>query len=98
MNYKISPRARLDLINIWEYTFEKWSVSQADIYYKILLDRIEGIPNNPSVGTNYNSARKGYRGLRVKSHIIFFRLVEDDKIEIIRILHTRMDIENRLNE
>jgi toxin ParE1/3/4 len=41
--------------------------------------------------------RKGYRASKVKSHYIFYRVL-NDTIEIIRILHERMDIENRLND
>jgi toxin ParE1/3/4 len=33
---------------------------------------------------------------KVKSHLIFYRKAEDNIIEIIRILHQNMDIENRL--
>ncbi|RLD21529.1 MAG: hypothetical protein DRI69_03805 [Bacteroidetes bacterium] len=40
MKYTITPRARLDLIEIWEYTFNNWSATQADKYFQILNDRI----------------------------------------------------------
>ncbi|MDP4275070.1 MAG: type II toxin-antitoxin system RelE/ParE family toxin, partial [Bacteroidota bacterium] len=33
---------------------------------------------------------------KVKSHLIFFKKTEDNIMEIIRILHQNMDIENRL--
>jgi len=33
---------------------------------------------------------------KVKSHLIFFKKKEDNIVEIIRILHQNMDIENRL--
>jgi toxin ParE1/3/4 len=38
--------------------------------------------------------RKGYRASKVKSHLIFDRVI-NDKIEIIKILLERMDIDNR---
>ena len=41
--------------------------------------------------------RKGYQASKVKSHIIFYRIL-NDTIEVIRILHERMEIKNRLNE
>ena len=41
--------------------------------------------------------RKGYRASKIKSHLIFYRAL-NDRIEVIRILHERMDIENRLND
>lgn len=39
--------------------------------------------------------RKGYRASKVKFHLIFYK-VSNDIEEIVRILHERMDIENRL--
>lgn len=40
--------------------------------------------------------KKGYFMSKVKSHLIFYRKAEDEMVEIIRILHQIMDIENRL--
>lgn len=36
--YKLTNQAVEDLTNIWEYTFEKWSEKQAEIYYKMLVE------------------------------------------------------------
>ena len=38
MKYKISIEAQKDIENIWLYTFETWSVEQADRYYNLILD------------------------------------------------------------
>jgi len=98
MNYHISPRARLDLIEIWEYTFKKWSVAQADTYYRIIVEHIKEVSAHPNIAVNYDQSRKGYRGFRVKSHIIFFRIADDDKVEIVRVLHKTMDVESRMDD
>jgi len=42
--------------------------------------------------------RKGYRASVVKSHMIFYRIVNEDYIEIIRILHQMMDVESNLKD
>lgn len=42
--------------------------------------------------------RKGYRASKVKSHLVFYKICDENTIEVIRILHQRMDIENRLND
>lgn len=42
--------------------------------------------------------KKGYRASKVKSHIIFYKVSKEDTIEVIRVLHERMDIENRLTD
>ena len=41
MKYKISKEAEKDLEKIWLYTFETWSLEQADYYYDLLMDEIE---------------------------------------------------------
>lgn len=100
MSYKISARALEDIENIWLYTFENWSLEQADRYINLVFDEIEYLASNPETGKDINHIRKGYRSSKVKSHIIFYRLTgnKSSGIEIIRVLHQRMDIENRLSE
>jgi toxin ParE1/3/4 len=96
MQIQISNKAQDDLIEIWEYTFEKWSINQADKYYEILIDAINAIANEPNLGKNYEYVRKRYYGFHIKSHIIFYRINNSDTLEVIRILHQRMDLPNRL--
>ncbi len=93
---QISNKAQNDLIEIWEYTVEKWSINQANKYYGILVDTINAIANEPNSGKDYEHIRKGYYGFHIKSHIIFYRITIDGNLEVIRILHQRMDLPNRL--
>jgi toxin ParE1/3/4 len=87
-----------DLNNIWEYTFEKWSENQADKYYAMLKLACKEIGKNPEIGKQYNKITKNLLGLHSGRHIIFYQLVDEEEIEIIRILHERMHLKNRLNE
>jgi toxin ParE1/3/4 len=99
MNYKISVKASEDIENIWLYTFENWSLEQADRYINLIFDEIEYLSNNQMSGKDFSHVRKDYRCSKVKSHLIFYRFTEkQSEIEIIRILHQRMDIETRLND
>jgi toxin ParE1/3/4 len=95
--FVISKKAVSDLEEIWFYTFEKWSKEQADRYYNLIFNEINYICKNVSAGKSMEHVRKGYRATKVKSHLIFYKIV-NDMIEIIRILHEQMDIENRLND
>jgi len=95
--FVISKKAVSDLEEIWFYTFEKWSKQQADRYYNLIFNEINYICKNVSAGKSMEHVRKGYRATKVKSHLIFYKIV-NDTIEIIRILHEQMDIENRLND
>ncbi len=93
--YVISKEAIADLDDIWFYTVEKWSVPQANHYYDLIVAEINHICKEPDSGRQMDQIRKGYRVSKVKSHLVFYRIV-DDTVEVIRILHQRMDIENRL--
>ena len=99
MNYKISKQAEIDLENIWLYTFEEWSIYQADYYFDLIMDEIEYISKNPKSGKSYNEIRKEYFRSRVKSHFIFYRInFKEECIEIIRILHQQMDVGSHIND
>lgn len=96
---KISNKAQNDLENIWLYTFENWSTEQADRCYNLILDEIEYLAENPEAGKDYSHVRKDYLGSKVKLHFIFYKInKKENLIEIIRVLHQHMDIENRLND
>ena len=96
--YIISEKALEDINNIWIYTAENWSVEQADRYYNLIIDEIEYIVDNLDMALDFGKIRKSYRYSKVKSHLIFFKKDKANKIEVVRILHERMDIENRLAE
>lgn len=99
MKFKISQKANDDIENIWLYTFENWSREQADRYFNLIMDEIEYLTKNSESGKNYSYLRKGYFRSIIKSHFIFYKVNhKKEEIEIIRILHQRMEAESRLNE
>ena len=98
MKYLISEQANQDIEKIWLYTFENWSLEQADRYYNLILDEIEFISENFESGKSVDYIKKGYRASIVKSHIILYKKSRRNIVEIIRVLHQKMDIENRIDE
>ncbi len=87
-----------DLNNIWAYTYEEWSEKQADKYYAALEFACIQIGKNPELGKEYDEITKNLLGLRTGKHIIFYKVIAEDEIEVVRILHERMDLKNRLYE
>ena len=96
--YKLTNKAVDDLTQIWDYTFETWSESQADKYYYMLLDNCEEVANSPDLGKNYSAVMENLFGFNAGRHIIFYRRIKETEIEIIRILHEQMDLKNRIKE
>jgi len=97
-NYILTNKAVEDLSQTWNYTYDVWSEKQADKYYKILLDYCQDLANNPNLGKNYTEIAEDLFGYKANHHIIFYRKQTNKNIEITRILHSRMDLKNRIAE
>ncbi|CAM2991104.1 type II toxin-antitoxin system RelE/ParE family toxin [Flavobacterium frigoris] len=96
--YVFTNKAVEDLTKIWDYTYEVWSESQADKYYEGLLENCQDIAENQNFGKNYNEISPDIFGCKSGQHIIFYRKLSETKIEVTRILHSRMDLRNRIQE
>lgn len=96
--YKLTNKAVEDLSKIWDYTFEVWSEQQADKYYDELISTCQEIAENPDLGKNFEGILEQLLGMKTNRHIIFYRTLNQDYIEITRILHERMDLKKRITE
>jgi toxin ParE1/3/4 len=93
--YVFSPRALADIEEIWDYTERRWDADQAERYNRVLRQGIELVARDPRRGRSCDHIRPGYRKYSIGSHVVFFRVIEE-KIEVVRILHQRMDFERHL--
>jgi toxin ParE1/3/4 len=91
----LSPRAKADIEEIWDYTEERWGLRQARSYTRELQKAFETIARDPRKGRACDDIRPGYRRFSVGSHIIFF-LVDSHQVQVMRVLHQRMDFEQHL--
>ncbi|MDE6022061.1 MAG: type II toxin-antitoxin system RelE/ParE family toxin, partial [Muribaculaceae bacterium] len=65
--YIITKKALEDLSLIWNYTYEKWSESQADDYYNLLIESFHIVAQKPEIiGKDYNEIMEGLLGFKVK--------------------------------
>ncbi len=97
-SYTLTNKAVLDLSAIWDYTVDTWSERQADKYYFMLLDTCQDLADGKVSGKNYPEIHTEILGFRAGQHILFYRKLSQDKVEIARILHTQMDLKNRIQE
>ena len=97
MNYAIhiSRRANSDLASIWDYTARECGPDAADEYISLLDASMESLTEFPKIGADSSHVRNGYRKLRSGSHLIFY-IPHNDGIEVVRILHERMDITSEM--
>ncbi len=95
--YHLTYKATSDLLNIWDYTVEIWSKKQAEKYYNQLIGTCKQIAENPGIGKDYFEVKTELLGLKTGKHIIFYETINKNEVKIIRILHERMDLENRID-
>lgn len=95
--YVLSPAARADLEEIWDYTCWRWDDDQAEEYVREIQRAIERVVDNPMIGRACDELRPGYRKHAVGSHMLYYRIVSGDVINVVRILHQRMDVDRHLD-
>ncbi|MER2511221.1 MAG: type II toxin-antitoxin system RelE/ParE family toxin [Nitrosomonas ureae] len=92
----LTQKAREDLLSIGHYTRKQWGKAQQIRYLTQLDSAFRDLAVNPDIGRTCDDIREGYFKYSVGKHVIFYRHREKGQIEIVRILHGRMDIEQHL--
>ena len=95
MKCVFSPDAQADIDAIWENTFDAWGEVQAEAYVQLFQTASLTLAKSPRVGRDNSEVRHGYRRYNVGSHVVFYR-IGDDFVDIVRILHQRMDFDRHL--
>jgi len=95
---RLSPAARQDFLDIGDYTRDRWSEAQAERYLRQILAMIAEIGTYPFSGRELPSLRPGYRRRRCGSHLIFYVILEEGTVEVVRVIHERADVSRLRDE
>ena len=93
--FRLTKAAETDLKAIARYTHQRWGRKQRNKYPRELDQAFERIAANPGLGTRRDEIREGHLSFLRNRHLIFYR-VRKGHVEIVRVLHHRMDIETLL--
>ena len=86
----ISPAAKADLDDIWDYIAED-STEAATRFLSSLLEECRLLAESPYIGREREDVgRKGVRSLPFKNYIILYQ-VGTDTVEILHIFHSKRD-------
>jgi toxin ParE1/3/4 len=101
---RLGVAAELDFANILKWTTENFGARQSRAYQNTLVQAIGELADGPDVSGSkardeimsglrtVHVARQGRRG----SHLLMYRVAPEATIEIVRILHDRMDLQRHL--
>lgn len=87
---RLTPRGEEDLEDIWRYTAENWSVAQADRYTDALAAAFDTIRRMPEIARERTEFTPPVRLHPSAQHVIVYR-IQDDHVEIIRVLGGKQD-------
>ena len=87
-----SPEAEADLISIWQWGAKEWSDEISDRHLFDIETACERLLDDPLLGRARDELIAGIRSLLVRPHVVFYR-VRHWRVEIVRVLHERMDVE-----
>lgn len=82
----------------WDYTEQTWSEDQAERYVTAIRDTCLALATGEKTGGPADRFRPGYYRQAIGSHFIFYKITEDGLIQVMRILHQRMDVTSRLGK
>jgi toxin ParE1/3/4 len=101
---RLGAAAEVDFANIIKWTTENFGARQSRVYRDTLVQAIGELANGPDAAGSrarddimaglrtFHIARRG----RCGSHFLMYRAAPDSTIEIVRILHDRMDLQRHV--
>lgn len=89
--FRLTRRAKSDLLSIGHYTQKEWGIAQRNQYLKEIDQRFYQIAETPEIGMECDEILAGYRKLSQGKHVIFYKMQSSNQILIVRILHQSMD-------
>jgi toxin ParE1/3/4 len=95
--YRLSIKARTDLINIYAFSDARFGRYQADAYHAGFERTFGLLAEFPGIGTNADELVPGYRRFRFQSHYIFYT-EEADHVLIRVLIHVRQNLRPTLFE
>lgn len=88
---RFAPQAILDFIEIYEYIASD-NIAAADKHHKLLRQRCLNLVDQPRIGSKRDKIRPGLRSIAEGDYVIFYRVVDEDTIAVLRVVHGKRDV------
>lgn len=86
------PKARFDLLSMFNFIADKGGEARADRYLRRLNDAIGYLAQQPLMGRARPEVAEGIRSFPFDEYVIFYLPLEDG-IELVRVIHAKLDLE-----
>ena len=112
--FRLARPARIDLANILATSAERWGAEGRQRYAAVLTAAMRQVADQPEgpLTKKRPELRSGIRSFHVRYtgrsgenanvstpvHVLYYRIAQDGVIEIVRVLHERMEPSRHLDE
>lgn len=112
--FRLARPAQIDLANILAASADRWSPEAAQRYAAVLAAAMRQVADDPEspLTTKRTDLRSGIHSFHVRYarrspgtakvrrpvHVLYYRVAREGVIEIVRVLHERMDPNRHLDE
>ena len=90
-NFRLTPDARDDLIEIRRYTLEQWGADQSRKYLSDLRQTIQLLTKTPSIGKSRPDVGTNVMSFPHVSHVIYY-VIHKKQLVVFGVLHKRVFI------
>jgi len=94
--FRLTEQAEIDLDRLTAQSIDTWGPAQTAIYISAIDFAFSDLAENPSLGRRRFDLGKDVLAHYCGRHVIFFYRLETGDIQVLRILHDRMDFERHL--
>lgn len=91
----VRPDAEVDIEDAADYTIAQWGREQARQYIDDIRRGIERLAINGLRYPEESEVFPGLRRMRSGHHFIFY-LIDDERVDVVRVLHERRDVTRQL--
>ena len=88
-NYRLTPDAQSDLIEIRQFTVEQWGAAQSQKYLFELQKTIRLLSETPSLGKSRPDVGPDVLSFPHASHVIYY-VVHNKQLIVFGVLHKRV--------
>ena len=91
VSVRLRRTAENDLVDIGLESRASWGQAQMERTLRELDEAFHLLAATPRLGRQCDDIKQGYRRLKVRSPLIYYRLDAAHEVDIVRILHGKMD-------
>ena len=112
--FRLARPAQIDLANILATSAERWGTDGRQRYATVLADAMRHVADEPQgpLTKKRTELRSGIRSFHIRYarrsadaakvrrpvHVLYYRVAQEGVIEIVRVLHEKMDPSRHLDE